>query len=77
MLYNKEGLGYMVVSEVIINGVDVLLIGESVESICTTVYQVVRGGGVELNTLDIMEAKTLFNEYVKELLLIKLTINTL
>ena len=76
MLFNREDLDYTVVSEVIINGTDIVLLGETNENMNVTIYQVVRAGGVELTTLDALEAKTLFNEYIKELLNIKLSILT-
>jgi len=68
MLFNRNDLGYTVVSEIIVNGEEVLLIGETVESVQCTIYQVVFNGGVILNTLEVIEAKNKFDEIVKDVI---------
>lgn len=71
-LFNRTDLDYIVVSEVSVNDGDVLLLADDVSSMGTSIYQVVRNGGIELTTLDELEAKGLFNRYVKDLISNKL-----
>lgn len=74
MLYNRTDLDYTVVREVIVNGSDILLLSDTVETMGTSIHQVVVRGGILLTTLDIIEAERLFNQELRDLLLMKLSI---